>query len=237
MQGSLIPNNSSPLSDVNYITNIRLSTVIFSAKGTAIQNFDSKSFKFKVIQNLDLIVPIHKKSDKQNIKKYRPVSLLPICGKIFERFERLIFMEMFNYFSSNKLSLKTSPVSKPLLPVSTNYYQLPYEVFTSFDNGLDIRSVSIDISKAFDKVWPDGLIFKLKKNDISDDVFKLKQNDISGDVHAGVTQRSALGPLLFSIYINDLSDNLTCNAKVFAADTSLFLVVHDINTSAKELYE
>ena len=65
----------------------------------------------------------------------------------------------------------------------------------------------------------------------------MKQNDISGDVHAGVTQRSALGPLLFSIYINDLSDNLTCNAKFFAADTSLFLVVHDINTSAKELYE
>ena len=125
MQGSLIPNNSSLLSDVNYITNIRLSTVIFSAKDTVIQNFDSKSFKFKVIQNLDLIVPIHKKSDKQNIKKYRSVSLLPICGKIFERFERLIFMEMFNYFSSNKLSLKTSPVSKPLLPVSTNYYQLP----------------------------------------------------------------------------------------------------------------
>ena len=68
MQGSLIPNNSSLLSDVNYITNIRLSTVIFSAKDTVIQNFDSKSFKFKVIQNLDLIVPIHKKSDNKTLK-------------------------------------------------------------------------------------------------------------------------------------------------------------------------
>ena len=49
------------------------------------------------------IVPIHKKSDKDNIENYRRVSFLPICGKIFER---LIFNEMFNYFSVNK------PISK-----------------------------------------------------------------------------------------------------------------------------
>ena len=49
------------------------------------------------------IVPIHEKSDKQNIKSYRPVSLLPICDKIFER---LIFNEMFNNFSVKKLISK-----------------------------------------------------------------------------------------------------------------------------------
>ena len=52
------------------------------------------------------IVSIRKKSGKHNIKDYRPLSLLPICGRIFER---SIFNEMFNYFSANKL----------------NYYQLP----------------------------------------------------------------------------------------------------------------
>ena len=55
------------------------------------------------------------------------------------------------------------------------------------------------------------------------------------NVHAGNLQGSILGPLLFLIYINDLSDNLTSNAKVFAADTSLFSVVHGVNTCAKEL--
>ena len=55
------------------------------------------------------------------------------------------------------------------------------------------------------------------------------------NVHAGVHRGSIRGPLLFLTYINDLSDNLTSNAKLFADDTSLFSVVHDVNTSAKEL--
>ena len=46
------------------------------------------------------IVPIHKKGDKQTLKNYRPVSLLPICGKVLER---LIFNEMFEFFIESKL--------------------------------------------------------------------------------------------------------------------------------------
>ena len=61
------------------------------------------------------------------------------------------------------------------------------------------------------------------------------QNSSWANVLTGVPQGSILGPLLFLIYINDLSDNLTSNAKLFADDTSLFSVVHDVNTSAKKL--
>ena len=61
------------------------------------------------------------------------------------------------------------------------------------------------------------------------------QNSLWISVHAGVPQGSILGPLLFLININDLLDNLTRNAKLFAEDTSLFSVVHDVNTSAKNL--
>ena len=56
------------------------------------------------------------------------------------------------------------------------------------------------------------------------------------NVLAGVPQGSILGPLFFLIYINDLSDDLSSNPKLFADDASLFSVVHDKNTSAKELH-
>ena len=109
--------------------------------------------------------------------------------------------------------------------------------------------VFLNISKDFDKVWHEGrLIFKLKENDISSELLHILfdflsnrkqsvvpngQNSSSTNDHAGVLQGSILGPLLFLIYINDLSDNLTNNAKRFADDT-LFSVVHDVNTSAKK---
>ena len=113
-----------------------------------------------------------------------------------------------------------------------------------------MTSVFLNISKAFDKVWHEGLIFKLKQNDISSELRHILFDFLSNrkqrvvpngrnsswtNVHAGVPQGSLLGPLLFLIYINDLSDNLTSNAKLFADDTSLFSVVHDVNTSAKKL--
>ena len=55
------------------------------------------------------------------------------------------------------------------------------------------------------------------------------------NVETGVPQGSILGPLFYLIYINDLSDNLKTNPKLFADDTSLFSIVHDVNVSANDL--
>ena len=180
------------------------------------------------------IFPIHKKGDKQNIKNYRPVSVLPICGKIFER---LVFNEMLIYLTANKLISKNQSGFQPGDSCINQVLSITHKIFTSSDNGLEVRSVFLDISKAFDKVWHEGLIFKLKQNGISGELLHILfdflsnrkqmvvlngQNSSWTNVHAGVPQGSILGPLLFLIYINDLSDNLTSNAKRFVDDTSIF---------------
>ena len=91
-------------------------------------------------------VSIHKKSDNQNTKNYRTFFSLSICGKIFEI---LKFNKMFPYSPLNS-SLKISLVSNPVIT---------HENFISFDNGLEVRFFFLDISKAFDKVWHEWLIY------------------------------------------------------------------------------
>ena len=93
------------------------------------------------------VVPIQKKYDKQCLKNYRPISLLPICGKIFEK---LIFNEMFKFFIENELISPNQSGFK--LDSSINQLlAITHEIYKSFDNGFELRGVILDISKAFAK--------------------------------------------------------------------------------------
>ena len=111
------------------------------------------------------IVPIFKKGDKENIKNYRLVSLLPICSRIFER---IIYNNMLKYFLDNNLITPKQSGFRPGDSCINQLLSITHDIFTSFDNGLEVRGVFLDISKAFDKVWHDGLIYKLKQNNIKD---------------------------------------------------------------------
>ena len=95
------------------------------------------------------IVPIHKKGDKQILKNYRLVSLLPICGKIFER---LIFNELFNFLLENNLISPNQSGFKPGDSCINQLLSITHEIYNSFDEGLEVRSVFLDISKTFDRV-------------------------------------------------------------------------------------
>ena len=192
------------------------------------------------------VTPIFKKGDKQLIKNYRPISLLPICGKMFEK---IIFNHLYNHLTTHHLITKNRSGFRPGDSTTNQLIDLVNEIHHAFDNtkSLGVRAIFLDISKAFDKVWHDGLIFKMRQNGVSGRLLKLFQdylrnrnqrvvlNGFAADystIESGVPQGSVLGPLLFLIYINDLEKNIKSNVNFFADDTMLFSIVNDPLISA-----
>ena len=95
-------------------------------------------------------VPIHNKYDKRNVKNYRPVSLFSMCGKISVC---LIFIVMYDFLSDNNLLF--SPTQSGFRADDFCVSQLlsiNHKILNTFDKGLEVCCILLDISKAFDKV-------------------------------------------------------------------------------------
>ena len=191
-------------------------------------------------------VRINKKEEKDLIKIYRPVLLFAIFWKIFER---LIFNSLFKYIDENELLNPNQSGVRPFDSSVNQLLSINHEILSKFDcePPKETRAVFSDISKAFDKIWLPGLIFKVKSFGISNDLLELIKNFLSNrtqrvvlnaqtseceKIYAGVPQGSILGSMFFLIYINDFTDGISSIVKLFADDISLFSVAQNKNNSA-----
>ncbi|MCG7869675.1 MAG: endonuclease/exonuclease/phosphatase family protein [Candidatus Thiodiazotropha taylori] len=190
------------------------------------------------------VTPVHKKDDPSVISNYRPISLLNTVGKVMEK---IVHKHVFNFCRDN--SILTS-LQSGFVPGDSTVNQLVdlYNTFCkALDEGKEVRAVFCDISKAFDRVWHRGLLYKLRRIGISGSLLSWFANYLKdrrqrvvlpgassnwSSINAGVPQGSILGPLLFLIYINDIVENINSSIRLFADDTSLYIIVDDPTDAA-----
>ena len=125
---------------------------------------------------------------------------------------------MFEFFIQNNLITPNQSGFKTGDSCINQLISITHEIYKSFDDGYEVWDVFLDMLKAFDKVWHQGLYCKLRQSSISGGLLKpltdfldnrTKRVIINGQysswtkVEAGVLLRLILGPLLFLIYIND----------------------------------
>ena len=159
-------------------------------------------------------------------------------------FEKCLFDTIYSYFEDNNLFSSCQSGFRKGDSCISQLLSITHDIYTGFDSTppLDTRGVFLDISKAFDRVWHEGLVFKLKSCGISGPLLLLLQNFLSErsqrvafygqssewtGISAGVPQGSILGPLFFLVYINDLPDEIISKLKMFADDSSLFSLIVD----------
>ena len=214
---------------------------------TKLLNLSLSTSKFPDMWKLANVIPLYKKGERSEINNYRPVSLLSCVSKIMER---AVFKYLYNYIKDHNFIL---PHQSGFQSGDSTTNQLAYLYHTfseALDKKKDVRIIFCDISKAFDRVWHEGLIYKLKTLGIHgcllywlcDYLHNQKQKVVIrgqksevGFIKAHVPQGSALGPLLFLIYINDLALVTSSKIKLFADDTTLFLEFDCPDAASKTL--
>ena len=107
------------------------------------------------------IVPVYKKGDKKIIDNYKPISLLAICGKILEK---TLFNSVYEFLDEKDLLCEHQSGFRPSDSCKYQLLSIVHDIYASFDchPPLDVRGIFLDTSIAFDRVWFDGLIYRIK---------------------------------------------------------------------------
>jgi hypothetical protein len=191
-----------------------------------------------------LVVPIFKGKSRYDPLNYRPVSLTSVCCKSMERVvsARLVeFLESHELLSHRQFGFRKARSTEDQLLLAYS------EVVESVDAGLVVDVALLDFSKAFDVVSHHVLLGKLLALGISGDLLRWiaafldsrtmcvgvnKVNSDPRDVLSGVPQGSVLGPVLFLVYVNFLTNGISSEFVAFADDYKIYLSFQRLEAAA-----
>ncbi len=160
--------------------------------------------------------------------------------------ERVVYNCMYKFFKKHGLLTERNSGFKENDSTINQLIHICNNIYKGLDHSRDICLVFLDVSKAFDKVYHRGLLFKLQQMGISGNLLKWLGSYLNGRsqkvvingvssnhryITASVPQGSILGPLLFLVYVNDLVDDLETTPYLFADDTSLLQVIDPRNVT------
>lgn len=194
--------------------------------------------------NESFISLIHKKGDKNNPSNYRGISLTSNLGKLFNK---ILLNRLTNFINQNNIIYENQIGFKEKARTTDHIFTMKSIVDTYKCNKKKVFAAFIDLKKAFDTVWRDGLFYKLQKNNIPAQIFKIiysmyrdpcckikfKQGLSRSFISkCGVKQGDILSPILFNLYINDLVTKLNKTQvdpiKIGNASVSSLLYADDI---------
>ena len=162
---------------------------------------------------------MHKKGDKQVVNNCQPVSLLPICSKILEK---IVLDSMMRFLNENKFLSNAQSGFRPPDSCECQVLLIVHDIYKSFDCNppWEVREIFLDISKAFDRVCHDRLLYKIKSFGVFHTPLKLIEHFLSNryrnlvlkgqssswaEVSAWVPQGSILDPWFFLIILTILA--------------------------------
>ena len=189
------------------------------------------------------VTPIFKKGNNTAVTNYRPISVLPCFSKLLER---KMYNRLYKFLLENNILYQKQFGFQNTHSTEHAILQLVNQITEAFSQGNYILGTFLDLSKAFDTVNHNILLEKLKANGIQSENLKLFRSYLSNRkqfilyvdfkpemkiVKCDVPQGSILGPLLFLIFVNDLSNwTKVLDPVLFTDDTNLFCSDNNIRT-------